>query len=99
MSSSRYPTKRPRMMPADREDEATDTNDNIETEEDKSSSYQPFAEAGSNMVGLVCPRCRAICRGPEDLKAHMATECPHLQDHDGLMRRDQARPVQQVTFF
>ena len=98
------------MMPADREDEATDTNDNIETEEDKSSSYQPFAEdksrsyqpfaeAGSAMVGLVCPRCRAICRGPEDLKAHMATECPHLQDHDGLMRREQNRPVQQVTFF
>ena len=30
-------------------------------------------EAGSNMVGLVCPRCRAICYGPDNLKAHMVT--------------------------
>ena len=30
-------------------------------------------EAGSNMVGLVCPRCRAICYGPDNLKSHMVT--------------------------
>ena len=30
-------------------------------------------EAGSNMVGLVCPWCRAICYGPDNLKAHMVT--------------------------
>ena len=81
------------MMPAETEDEATDNNDNIEAEPDNKSSYQP------SLVGLVCPRCRAICRGPADLQAHIATECPHQTDHDGHMRRDQVRPVQQVVFI
>jgi len=65
VSSSRYQSKRPRLI---QEKETL-----IEDSEDGNDNYQPFGETQPQMVGLRCPRCRIICRGPTKLKAHLST--------------------------
>jgi len=74
---AKNPAKRPRVVKED-----------LTSDEDYDGSYQPLApEAGptSTMVGLVCPKCRQMCRGVAALKTHMAV-CP-----------EQQRPVGQVA--
>ena len=56
----------------------------LEEEEEGSGSYQPLPPGSHQPVGLVCPRCRYICRdGPDGLRAHQAVcgqeERPVLQ--------------------
>jgi len=65
VSSSRYQSKRPRLI-QEQEKETF-----LEDGEDSNENYQPFG--APKVVGLVCPRCRKICKGPTNLKAHMAT--------------------------
>jgi len=105
-SGSKFPgksaAKRPRVVKED-----------LTSDEDYDGSYQPLAqEAGptSTMVGLVCPKCRQMCRGVVALKAHMAV-CPEQQMQcevcdatlqnqralDAHMKKDHYRPVGQVA--
>ena len=74
------PAKRPRVVKEDLS--AASSGDDYE------ASYQPLGQEGapgSTMVGLVCPKCRQMCRGVAALKSHMAV-CP-----------EQQRPVGQVA--
>jgi len=94
------PAKRPRVVKED-----------LTSDEDYEGTYQPLApEAGPTMVGLVCPKCRTMCRGVAALKAHMAV-CPEQQlacevcdasfqnqrALDVHMKKDHYRPVGQVA--
>ena len=58
----------------------------------------PGPESGSSMVGLVCPRCRVVCRGPDNLKSHLVT-CAGPDTRAPDQRRDHHRsvPVQSVA--
>jgi len=76
---SKHPAKRPRVV---KEELAATSSD------DYDASYQSHGQDGapsSTMVGLVCPKCRQMCRGVAALKSHMAV-CP-----------EQQRPVGQVA--
>jgi len=78
--AGKNPAKRPRVVKED-----------LTSDEDYDGSYQPLSsapESGPTMVGLVCPKCRTMCRGVAALKAHMAV-CPEQQI--------QNRPVGQVA--
>eukprot|EP00092_Neocalanus_flemingeri_P000391 GFUD01000415.1.p1 GENE.GFUD01000415.1~~GFUD01000415.1.p1 ORF type:complete len:486 (+),score=152.93 GFUD01000415.1:91-1458(+) len=98
--SGKNPAKRPRVVKED-----------LTSDEDYDGSYQPIApESGPTMVGLVCPKCRTMCRGVAALKTHMAV-CPEQQMQceicdatlqnqralDAHMKKDHYRPVGQVA--
>jgi len=100
--ASKNPAKRPRVVKED-----------LTSDEDYDGSYQPLSsapESGPTMVGLVCPKCRTMCRGVAALKAHMAV-CPEQQIQcevcdatlqnqralDAHMKKDHYRPVGQVA--
>lgn len=101
-AAGKNPAKRPRVVKED-----------LTSDEEYDGSYQPLAtEAGptSTMVGLVCPKCRQMCRGVAALKTHMAV-CPEQQMQcdvcdatlqnqralDAHMKKDHYRPVGQVA--
>jgi len=76
---SKHPAKRTRVVKEDH---------TATSSEDYDASYQSHGQDGapsSTMVGLVCPKCRQMCRGVAALKSHMAV-CP-----------EQQRPVGQVA--
>lgn len=98
--TGKNPAKRPRVVKED-----------LTSDEDYDGSYQPLApESTSTMVGLVCPKCRQMCRGVAALKTHMAV-CPEQQMQcevcdatlqnqralDAHMKKDHYRPVGQVA--
>jgi len=92
--------KRPRVVKED-----------LTEDEEYEDGYQPLPQdSGSTMVGLVCPKCRTMCRGVAALKAHMNV-CPEQQIQcevcdgtfqnqralDAHMKKDHSRPVGQVA--
>jgi len=102
VSSSRYQSKRPRMTKEDEheEDDHYEEEDLHQDEDEvmaEGKRYRSPAPEPSSMVGLVCPRCRTICRGTAELQACLAscgqkrpvqTVAPAMRGH----RQPQHRP-------
>jgi len=97
--TGKHPAKRPRVVKED-----------LTSDDDYDSSYQQLGQdGGSTMVGLVCPKCRQMCRGVAALKSHMAVceqqiQCEvceaTLQNQralDAHMKNHHSRPVGQVA--
>jgi len=99
---TKNPAKRPRVV-----------NEDHTSGENFDAPYQPGCQEGppsSTMVGLVCPKCRQMCRGVTALKSHMSV-CPEQQVQcevcdatlsnkralDSHMKNLHSRPVGQVA--